>query len=84
MSLGMYKVEWQPLRYSGSLGDRELDFLEDFRSDDGTYLIDEDMLAEQIEAYQEEGKEEELPQQLIQFLRERLKEEGEAFSISIG
>ena len=82
VALGIYKVEWKPLQYLGSLEDTELDFIEDFRSDDGTYLIDEQLIDEQVEAYQEEGKE--LPQEFINFLREKLKEEGEPFSISIG
>jgi len=84
MSLGMYKVEFQPLRYSGSLEEREIDFLEALRRDDGTYYIDEYEIAELVEAYKEKGELDKVPHDLVEFLRERLKEEGEGFSIIIG
>ena len=63
------------LHYEGSLEEKEIDFLEGFRNqEDGTFLIEEDLLDEEIEAYKEQGKEGELPQQLIQFLRQKVKE----------
>jgi len=84
VSLSIYKVKFQPLNYSASLGDEEFSFLECFCCDDGTYFIDEDILVRQIEAYKEGGDENKLPQYLIEFLREKLNEEGEGFSIIIG
>ena len=75
MSLTMYEVKYENLHYTGSLGEKELDFLEGFRNqEDGTFLIDEELLNEEIEAYKEQGKENKLPQELIQFLRQKVKE----------
>jgi len=83
MSFGLYKVEWTPLHYPGSLGDREIDFLEEFQNEqDGTYYIDEDLLDQTILAWDECGKREEIPDELVQFLREKVRE-AEDGSISL-
>ena len=81
MSLRLYKVEWTPLHYPNPLEDKELDFLEYFQSDDGTYYIEEEMLDETIEAYNEQGKE--VPKELVSFLREQLEREDEPLSIAV-
>ena len=73
MSVTLYEVKYENLRYR-SLGEKELDFLEGFRNEDGTFLIDEDLLNEEIEGYKELGKEGELPQELIDFLRQKVRE----------
>lgn len=74
MSVTLYEVKYENLHYTGSLGEKEIDFLEGFRNEDGAFLIDEDLLNEEIEAYKEQGKEDELPQELIQFLRQKVRE----------
>lgn len=78
MALEICKVTWAPLHYTGHIGDNEFHFLDAFISDDGTYLINEDWLDGRIEDYDGE-----LPQDLIQLLREAIKDEGGSFSIVI-
>lgn len=74
MSVSLYEVEYKDLHYTGSLGEKELDFFEDFRNQDGTFYIDEELLNGEIEAYKENGKEAELPTEIIDFLRQKIKE----------
>ena len=78
VSLSLYKVEWTPLHYPGSLGDQDSDFLDDFQNEqDETYYIDEDSLDKTVLAWDECGKREEIPDELVQFLREKVKEAEE-------
>ena len=74
MSVTLYEAKYENLHYTGSLGEKELDFLEGFRNEYGTFLIEEELLNEEIEAYKEQGKEGELPKELIQFLCQKVKE----------
>jgi len=75
MSVTLYELKYENLRYTGLLGEKELDFLEDFRNqEDGTFYIDEELLDEEIEAYKENDKEGEIPQELTEFLRQKIKE----------
>lgn len=74
MSVILYEVKYENLHYTGSLEEKELNFLEGFRTDDGTFCLDEEGLDDEIEAYKEQGKESELNQELIEFLRQKIKE----------
>lgn len=75
MSVSLYEVEYKNLNYTRSLEEKELDFFEGFRNqEDGTFYIDEELLDEEIKAHKEDGKESEIPQDLTEFLRQKIKE----------
>ena len=80
MSLGIYKVDWQPLHYPEPIGEADIDFLHGLQSDDGTYYIESQLLGERIEDCREMGIE--VPERLVAFLREELKKE-DGFSIAL-
>ena len=73
----LYEVKYEKLDYR-SLEGAEIDFLSEFYLKSyhrrGTFIIDEEHLYEVIEAYKENGNESQVPPELVQFLRQKLRE----------
>jgi hypothetical protein len=82
MSLDIYKVEWTNLHYPGLIGEKELDFLADFKNDeDGTYYLDGELLDEIVATLEEEG--DEPPRELVEFLKARLNDQEDYRDMTI-
>ena len=73
----LYEVKYEKLDYK-SLEGAEIDFLSEFYLKPypriSTFIINEEHLDEVIEACKENGNESQVPQELVQFLRQKLRE----------
>ena len=77
MALELYKVEYTytKLNYPNPLTFRELDFLDEFQTDDGKCLLNRERLDAMVEDYAEDNLD--IPEELVAFLSEYLTNEGD-------
>ncbi len=93
--LELYKVEWNKMEQAPEIGDRERDFLSNFESDDGTFLISKEGLDGAIADWEETRAEVEekadkdrydsftVPEKLVEYLRFWLSAEEGDFSVAV-
>ena len=81
MSYRLFEVKYTPLDFC-THSYEEVDFLEKFRNEeDGTYYIEESILEEAVTDWTEEGNK--IPAELVQFLRQKLEQDGDSFSLAL-
>lgn len=75
MGYTLCSVHYTPLPYDGPLEEKEIDFIQAFSADDGSFYLDEDCLNQEIEALKELGRGKEVPDELVNFLRQTLEKD---------
>lgn len=77
MGIGFYETSYKRIPHDFDVGDKEFDFLERFMTEahEAEYYLDKERLEEIVKEYKADGKE--IPEGLIKFLREQMREDGD-------